>query len=152
MSLQQQITDDLKTAMKARDRDLMGALRLAIAALKNKAIDEGLGPQGELDDEIVIRLLQSEVKRRREAATAFRTGDREESALKEDAEAAVYEAYLPAQLTDDEITAIVDSAIANSGATSMQDMGAVMKAAMAIAEGKADGGRVSAVVKQRLAS
>lgn len=151
MALQQQITDDLKSAMKARDRDLMGALRLAIAALKNKAVDEGLGPQGDLDDDTVIRLLQSEVKRRREAAAAFRGGDREESALKEEAEAAVYEAYLPAQLGDDEIAAIVDKVIADTGASGMSEMGGVMKAVMDEVQGLADGGRVSAMVKQRLA-
>lgn len=151
MSLQTQIADDLKTAMKARDRERMGALRMAIAALKNKAVDEGLGPQGELDDDTVVRLLQTEVKRRKEAAAAFRDGGREESAAQEEAEAAIYEAYLPAQLSDDEIATHVDAAIAEVGATSMGDMGQVMKAAMAAVAGRADGSRVSAVVKQRLA-
>lgn len=151
MSLQSQIADDLKAAMKARDRERMGALRMLIASLKNAAVEEGKGPQGELDDDTVVRLVQTETKRRREAAAAFRDGGREESAAKEEAEAAVYEAYLPAQMGDDEIAAIVDAQIAAVGATGMSEMGVVMKNVMPEVQGRADGNRVSAIVKQRLA-
>ena len=151
MSLQSQIQDDLKTAMKARDSARVSALRMAISTMKNRAVADGKGPQGELDDDAVIKVLASEVKRRREAATAFRDAGREESALSEEAEAAVYEAYLPEQLTDDELRALVDEAVADVDAEGPQAMGLVMKTTMAKVAGRADGGRVSSLVKQRLA-
>lgn len=151
MSLQQQISDDLKTSMKARDKARTGALRMLLASLKNAAVAEGGGPQGELSDEQVVKLVQTEVKRRREAAAAFREGGRVESAEAEEAEAAVYEVYLPAQLSDDELTAIVDETIAEVGASGPSDMGQVMKATMPKVQGQADGSRVSAIVKARLA-
>ena len=151
MSLQQQISDDLKASMKARDKARTGALRMLLASLKNAAVAEGKGPQGELDDDAVVRLVQTEVKRRREAAAAFRDGGRDEQAAAEEAEAAVYEAYLPAQLGDDELAAIVDDTIAEVGASGPQDMGQVMKAVMPRVTGQADGSRVSGVVKARLA-
>lgn len=151
MSLQQQIQADLTAAMKARDKAATGALRMALAAMKNLAVAEGLGPQGELSDEQVQKLLATEVKRRREAADAFRSGGREESALAEEAEAALYEAYLPAQLSDDELATIVDEVIAATGASGMGDMGKVMKEAMGRIGSQADGSRVSATVKARLA-
>jgi hypothetical protein len=150
MSLQQQIQADLTAAMKARDKAATGALRMAVAAMKNLAIAEGLGPQGELTDEQVQKLLATEVKRRREAADAFRAGDREESAAAEEAEAALYEGYLPAQLSDNELAAIVDEVITETGAEGMGDMGKVMKASMERIGGQADGSRVSAMVKGRL--
>lgn len=152
MSLQQQITADLKTAMKARDRERTNALRLLIAALKNAAVAEGLGPQGELSDEQVIAVVQTETKRRREAADAFREGGRDESAAKEEAEAQVYAAYLPAQLSDAELSAAVDEAIAETGADGPQAMGQVMKVVMPKVQGRADGSRVSTIVRQRLAA
>lgn len=150
MSLQTQITDDLKTAMKARDRDRMGALRLLLAAMKNAAVDAGVGPQGELSDEAVQRLVASETKRRKEAADAFRAGDREESAAKEDYEAEVYSAYLPTQLDDEALAAIVDQTIADTGATDRSAMGTVMKQVMATVGTQADGKRVSTLVGSRL--
>jgi len=151
VSLQTQITDDLRTAMKARDRERMSALRLLIAAIKNAAVEEGLGPQGELSDDQIQRLVASETKRRKEAADAFRAGDREESAAKEDYEAEVYSAYLPAQLGDGELAEIVDRAIADTGATDRSGMGQVMKQVMAEVGTRADGKRVSGMVGQRLA-
>lgn len=150
MSLQQQINDDLKSSMKARDKQRTGALRMLLSALKNRAVEQGKGPQGELSDDEVIQVVQSETKRRREAAKAFRDGGRDEQAASEDAEATVYEAYLPQQLSDDELTALVDEAITEVGATGMSDMGPVMKTAMGRVAGQADGSRVSAVVKERL--
>lgn len=150
MSLQQQISDDLRAAMKARDRARTGALRMLLASLKNAAVAEGSGPQGELSDESVVKLVQTETKRRREAAGAFRDAGREEQAAAEEAEAAVYEAYLPAQLSDDQLAGIVDEAIAEVGAEGPQDMGQVMKTAMPRVGGQADGSRVSAMVKARL--
>lgn len=150
MGLHTQITDDLKTAMKARDRERMSALRLLIAAMKNAAVDAGLGPQGELSDEQVQRLVASETKRRKEAADAFRAGDREEAAAREEYEAEVYSAYLPTQLDDDELAAIIDRAIADTGATDRSGMGGVMKQVMAEVGTRADGKRVSGIVAQRL--
>lgn len=150
MSLHDTIEADLRTAMKARDKARTSALRMAVSALKNRATADGLSPQGRLDDEVVQKVLASEVKRRREAATAFEEAGRTESAAAETAEAEIYEAYLPTQLTDAELTAIVDTAIAETGAQGPQDMGQVMKAAMAAVQGRADGSRVSALVKERL--
>jgi uncharacterized protein len=152
MSLHRRIEDDLHTAMKARDKAATSALRMVVAALKNRAVADGLGPQGDLDDTVVQQVLTTEVKRRREAAKAFAEGGRDESAASELAEAALYEAYLPAQLDDDELTAIVDRVVTDLGADGPQAMGQVMKATMAEVAGRADGSRVSALVKQRLTS
>lgn len=150
MSLQQQITDDLRTSMKARDRDRTSALRMLVSALKNEAIEKGRGPQGELSDDEVQRVLATEKKRRDEAATSFAEGGREESAAKERAESELIAAYLPKQLSDEELASEVDAAIDEVGATGMADMGAVMKAAMARVGNRAEGARVSALVRTRL--
>lgn len=148
--LHDRVEADLRTAMKARDRARTAALRMAVSALKNQAVADGLGPQGRLGDEAVQRVLAAEVKRRREAAQAFADAGRDEQADAERAEAAVYEAYLPQQLSDQELAALVDQVIAETGAQGPQDMGTVMRAAMAAAQGRADGGRVSAIAKERL--
>lgn len=150
MSLQQQITDDLKASMKARDKARTSALRMLLAAMKNAAVAAGHGPQGELTDDEVIKLLQTETKRRKEAATAYRDAGRHEQAASEEAEAAIYQAYLPAQLTDDELAAAIDAAIAEVGADNPSQMGQVMKAVMPKVAGRADGARVSGMVKDRL--
>lgn len=152
VGLQQQISDDLKASMKARDRDRTSALRMLLAALKNTAVDKGRGPQGDLSDDEVVAVVQSETKRRREAAKAFADAGRDESAAKEEAEAEVYAAYLPAQLSDDELATIVDDAIAEVGADGPSAMGQVMKTVMPEVTGRADGSRVSAMVKERLAA
>lgn len=149
-TLHEQVETDLRAAMKARDKPRTSALRMVVAALKNMAVAEGLGPQGRLDDAAVQRVLASEVKRRREAASAFADAGRTEQAAAETAEAAVYETYLPTQLTDAEVMALVDQAVADVAATGPKDLGAVMKAAMAATEGRADGSRVSAAAKARL--
>lgn len=150
MSLQDRIEDDLHAAMKARDKQRTSALRMAVAALKNRAVEEGLGPQGRLDDRIVQQVLTTEVKRRKEAASAFEAGGRPESAAAEQAEAQLYATYLPAQLDDAELEAIVAAVVDRLGAEGPQAMGQVMKATMAEVAGRADGARVSALVKQRL--
>ncbi len=151
MSLQQQIADDLKTAMKARDRDRMSALRMLISALKNEGVSLGRGPQGELSDAEVQKVLATEKKRRDEAAASYAANGREESAAKEQAESELIAGYLPAQLSDDEIDAAIDEAIASEGATGPQDMGKVMKATMAAVGNRAEGSRVSPRVKAKLA-
>ncbi len=151
MPLQDRIETDLRDAMRARDKARTSALRMAVAALKNTAIAEGLGPQGRLDDEVVERVLGTELKRRKEAAAAFRDAGRAESALSEEAEADLYAAYLPEQLRDDELETIVTAAISELGAAGPKDMGRVMKAVMPRVAGRADGTRVSATVSAKLA-
>jgi uncharacterized protein YqeY len=150
VSLQTQIAEDLKAAMKARDRERMSALRLLISAMKNEAIAEGRGPQGELSDAEVQRLLATEKKRRDEAAESYAANGREESAAKERAESELIASYLPQQLSDDELDALIDEIIAETGASGPSDMGAVMKGVMASAGNQAEGGRVSPRVKAKL--
>ena len=150
MVLQDDVQAALTDAMKARDADRVSALRMAIAALKNAAVAANLGPQGRLDDEAAQRVLSAEVKRRREAAEAFRRAGHEDRAAAEEAEAAVYREYLPAELDDAELERLVDAAIAETGATDRSAMGAVMKSVMAAAGSRAEGGRVSAIVRRRL--
>jgi uncharacterized protein len=151
VSLHHQVQQDLTAAMKARDRERTSALRMVVSALKNRAIEQGQGPQGELEDAEVEKVLASEAKRRREAAEAYREAGREEQAAAEEAELAVYEAYLPEQLDDAELERLVDEAIAEVGAEDVKQMGQVMKTAMGKVAGRAEGSRVSALVKQRLA-
>jgi len=150
VSLHDRIEDDLRGAMKARDRERTSALRMVVAALKNRAVADGLGPQGRLDDTVVQQALTTEVKRREEAASAFEAGGRADSAASELAEAELYATYLPAQLDDAELTAIVDGVIEELGAEGPQAMGQVIKAAMARVAGRAEGARVSALAKARL--
>ncbi len=150
MSLHDTVEAELRTAMKARDRDRMSALRMAVSALRDRAVADGIGPQGRLDDAVVIQVLTTEVKRRREAAQAFADAGREEQSRRETAEAALYEEFLPAQLTDDELAAIVDRVVSEVGAEGPAAMGQVMKPVMAEVAGRADGSRVSALVRQRL--
>lgn len=141
MSVTDTVKTDLTTAMKAGEKDRVGTLRLVLSELQKDA-KEGSG------DELAV--LRRERKRRLEAAKAFREGDRPELADAEEAEAVVIEAYLPAELSDEDLRAIVDGAVAETGATSPKDMGAVMKAAMPKVAGRADGKRVSALVQEAL--
>jgi uncharacterized protein len=141
MQLADQVKQDLTTAMKAGEKDRVAALRLVLSELQKDA-KEGAG------DEVAV--LRRERKRRHESAAAFREGGRPELAEAEEAEAQVIEAYLPAELSDDELRAIVADAVAESGASSPKDMGQVMKAAMARVQGRADGKRVSALAQEAL--
>ncbi|MCP9489035.1 MAG: GatB/YqeY domain-containing protein [Solirubrobacteraceae bacterium MAG38_C4-C5] len=143
MSIADSIKGDITAAMKAGERERVQALRLVLSELQRDQKD------GEGDE---VAVLRRERKRRGDAATAFRDGGRPELAQAEEAEAAVIEAYLPAELSDDELAAIVDTAIAESGAGSPRDMGVVMKAAMPAVAGRADGKRVSARVKEALSA
>ncbi|MEA2272560.1 MAG: uncharacterized protein QOI98_1268 [Solirubrobacteraceae bacterium] len=142
-SLVDRVKDDLTTAMKARERERVGALRMVLSELQ-KAAKEGS------DDEVTV--LRRERKRRREAAHAFREGGRDELADQEESEAAIIEGYLPAELSDEELRTIVADAVRESGAESPSDMGKVMPVAMAAAGGRADGKRVSQLVKEALTS
>jgi uncharacterized protein YqeY len=141
MSLADQVKDDVTTAMKAGDKERVGTLRLVLSELQ-KAAKEGS------DDELAV--LRRERKRRVEAATAFRDGGREDLATAEESEATIIEGYMPAELGDDELRAIVADAVSQSGASSPKDMGAVMKVAMAQVQGRADGKRVSALAAEAL--
>jgi uncharacterized protein len=152
MSLHDRIEGDLRAAMKARDRATLDALRMLKSALTNRAVADGGTPASRLDDETVMAAVATEVKRRREAATAFRDGGREESALKEEAEAAVYAAYLPAQMDDDALRALVAAAAERLGATGPRDAGGVIREVLAEASGSADGGRVAAMVREVLST
>jgi uncharacterized protein len=152
MSLHDRIEDDLRTAMKQRDRATLDALRLLKSSLTNRAVADGGTPAARLDDATVMAVVTTEVKRRREAATAFRDGGREESARKEEAEAEVYAAYLPAQLDDDALRAMVVATAQRLGATGPRDAGGVIREVLAAAEGGADGGRVATMVRDVLAA
>jgi uncharacterized protein YqeY len=147
MSLREQIVADLTGAMKAKDADRLSTLRMVKANLMNRRIDKG----GELTDDEVTKALQGLVKQRRDSIEQYEKAGRTELAQKEAAEITVIEAYLPQAASAHEIKQAVDAAIIETGATSMKDMGAVMKAAMARLAGKsADGKAVSEVVKSRL--
>ena len=147
MSLQQQIVADLTSAMKAKDADRLSTLRMVKANLMNRQIEKG----SELSDDEVTKALQSLVKQRRDSIEQYEKAGRTELAQKEQSEISVIETYLPQAATADEIANAVNDAVTEIGATSMKDMGAVMKAAMANLAGKsADGKLVSEAVKSRL--
>ncbi|MBA2504363.1 MAG: GatB/YqeY domain-containing protein [Thermoleophilaceae bacterium] len=142
MTLLEQIQDDVKTAMKAGEKDRVGALRLIADALQ-KAAKDNSGY-----DEVAV--LQRERKRRVEAATAYRDAGRDDLAQQEEDEAKAIDAYLPEQISDEELGQIVGDAVAESGADSPRDMGKVMSLVMPKVKGRADGKRVSAAVKEKL--
>ena len=149
MSLNERLTQDLTSAMKARDAARVSVLRMAKSALKNREIDN----KGPLDSAVETRLLKTLVKQREESAQTYREAQRPDLADKELAEAAMLRAYLPAAASAEEITAAVQYVIAESGADSMKDMGGVMKAALGqlAASGKVvDGKRVSETVRSQL--
>ena len=147
MSLSKQIVSDLTAAMKAQDAGRTSTLRMVKAAMMNRQIEKG----GELDDDDMQKLLRSLVKQRRDSIEQYEKAGRQELVEKEQAEIAVIETYLPQAASQAEIEAAVAAAIAETGATSMKDMGKVMKSAQAALAGKnADGKQVSEIVKSRL--
>jgi uncharacterized protein YqeY len=141
MSVVDQVQEDARTALKAGDRDRCNALRLIASELQKAVKDGG-------DDEVAV--LQRERKRRLESAAAYRDGGREDLATAEESEAVLIEGYMPEQLGDAELAEIVATAVSESGATSPRDMGDVMKLVMPQVQGRADGKRVSAAVKEKL--
>ena len=141
---------DLHTSMRARDQVRSATLRMALTAVTNEEVSGTTAR--ELTDDEVLKVLAKEAKKRREAATAYIEGKRPELAAKEEAELAFLEAYLPAQLSDTELEALVAQAITETGASGMPQMGMVMKAASALVAGRADGGRVAAIVRSALAT
>ncbi len=149
MSLKQRIINDLTAAMKAKAAARLSTLRMVKAALMNREIEQG----GELTDEELTKLLQSLVKQRRDSVEQYEKGGRADLAAKEQAEIGVIEAYLPQAATDEEIARAVAQVIAETGASSMRDMGAVMKATQARLAGRSfDGRAISELVKARLAA
>ena len=145
-SLKNQITEDMKSAMKAGEKDRLKVVRLILAAIKQVEVDQRI----ELDDSAVLAVLDKMVKQRRDSVEQFENGNREDLAAIERAEIEVLETYLPEQLSADELAAMVDEVIAATGAESMRDMGKVMGQIKAKAAGRADMGVVSATVKERL--
>jgi len=149
MSLKQQIISDLTASMKAQDAARTSTLRMVKAAFMNREIEKG----GELDHEEMMKLLRSLVKQRRDSVEQYEQGGRQELADKEKSEIVVIEEYLPQAASRDEIEKAIDAALAETGATSMKDMGRVMKAAQTALAGKnADGRVVSDLVKTKLSS
>lgn len=148
-ALKQRIREDLTAAMKARDETTTRTLRMALTSIGNEEVS-GKSAR-ELTDDEIVKILAREAKRRREAAEAFAGAGRAEQAAAEQAEEAVLAGYLPAQLDDAELAALVASAIAETGAAGPQAMGQVMKAVTPKVAGRAEGSRVAAVVRQQLA-
>ena len=152
MSLKQRLTDDMKTAMKAGDKDTLGVIRLVNAAIKQREVDERI----ELDDAGVIAVLEKAVKQRKDSISQYEAANREDLAAIERAEMAVIERYLPAKMGEAEIRTAIDAAVADvlgnsGGAIGPADMGKLMAVLKPKLAGQADMGQVSALVKQRLA-
>jgi uncharacterized protein YqeY len=146
MNIQENLTEAMKAAMKAKDSLRLSAIRMARTALKNAEIDA----RRELDDQAVIKVLSTLVKQRREAADAYRAS-RPDLAEKEEKELAVLQEFLPAQLTEEELRHLIAGVIAESGADSLKDMGMVMKLVTPRTTGRADGRLVSELVRRHLA-
>ncbi len=146
MALVERITTDMKAAMKAGDRARLSAIRMLRAAIKDKEIELGHS----LSDEDAFALIARLVKQRRDAASQYEGAGRAELAARELAEADIYQAYLPAQLADDELVQLIDKALAETGATGMRDMGKVMAALKPAVQGRTDMGRLSGMVRARL--
>ena len=148
MSLKARITDDMKTAMRAKEAARLGTIRLLLAAIKQKEIDERI----ELDDAAVSSIVEKLIKQRRDSISQFQAAGRDDLVAAEQAELVILQAYLPEPLSIAEVEAAVAAAIAESGAASAKDMGKVMGLLKPRLAGRADMGQVSALIKARLAS
>ena len=146
MALKDRITEDMKTAMRAGDKERLATVRLALAAIKQREVDERIS----LDDTQVLAVLEKMIKQRRETITQFASGNRADLVAKETAEIGVLQQYLPAQMSEAEVDALIQEAIQATGAASMKDMGKVMAAVKAKAQGRTDMGALSARIKQKL--
>lgn len=146
MALKERITEDMKTAMRAGEKERLATIRLALAAIKQREVDERIS----LDDGQVLAVLEKMIKQRREAIAQFESGGRPDLVAKETAEITVLQGYLPAQLSEAEIDALIAKAIAATGAASIKDMGKVMAVVKPQAQGRADMGALSARIKQKL--
>ena len=147
MTLKQQLIEDMKNAMRAGDKHRLGVIRLMLAAIKQREVDERI----ELDDVQVLATLEKMLKQRKDSVSQFDAAGREDLSAIERAEMVVIETYLPAKLGDEEIDALIDAAIAETGASSPRDMGKVVAAVKEKAAGRADMGVVSGRIKSRLA-
>ena len=147
MSLKQQLTDDMKAAMKAGEKDRLAVIRLINAAIKQREVDERI----ELDDAAVLAVLEKMVKQRKDSVSQFEAANREDLAAIERAELVVIDTYLPAKLGEAEILAAIDAAVAETGASGPADMGKLMGVLKPRLAGQADMGLVSALIKKKLA-
>ena len=149
MTLAQQLTEDMKTAMKAKDSVTLNVVRNLKSALKYAAIEK-LGAEGELDGPDALAVVRKEIKKRQDSVASYEQAQRQDLADVEKAEIAVLEKYLPAAMSAEELTALVDRVIAELGATSKKEMGAVMKRLTELAEGRVDNRALSTEVGKRL--
>jgi len=145
-TIKERIQVDVKSAMRAQDKERVSILRLILAAIKQKEVDENI----QLDDVQTLAVLDKMVKQHRDSITQYQQGGRTDLVEKETRELSVVQSYLPTPLTDTEINDLLQKAIQEAGATSMQDMGKVMSAMKPMVQGKADMSRVSALVKEKL--
>jgi uncharacterized protein len=146
MSLKAQITEDMKNAMRAKDTAKLGAIRLLTAAIKQREVDDRI----EMDDAAVISVIEKMLKQRRDSIAAFESANRTDLADIEKFEVSVLQTYMPKQMSDAEIAAIVDQVIADSGAQGAKDMGKVVGLVKPLVAGMADMGKVSGLIKSRL--
>lgn len=146
MSLKARLTDDMKAAMKGGERERLGVIRLVLAAIKQREVDERI----QLDDTQVLAVLEKMLKQRRDSVQQFEAASREDLAAQERYEIGVIEAYMPAKLSDAELAHIIDAVIAETGAAGPKDMGKVMAGVKLQAAGRADMGKLSEVVKAKL--
>ena len=146
MSLKERVTEDMKSAMRAGEKDRLATIRMIMAAIKQREVDERI----QLDDGQVLAAIEKMIKQRKEAIIQFESGGRADLVAKETAEIVILQTYLPAQLSDAEVDALIATAIASTSATSIKDMGKVMGVVKAQVQGKADMGKVSARIKQKL--
>ncbi|MDC9715245.1 MAG: GatB/YqeY domain-containing protein [Gammaproteobacteria bacterium] len=144
--LKQRITADMKLVMKAKDKDALKAIRMILGAIKQKEVDERI----DLDDDQVLTVIQKMVKQRKDSISQFTAAGRTDLVDVEEAELIIINNYMPAQLSEDEIAIAVDKAIADSGASSMQDIGKLMGLLKAQLAGKADMGIVSSIIRSKL--
>jgi len=146
MALKERIIDDMKTAMRAAEKERLATVRLLLAAIKQREVDERIA----LDDTQVLAVIEKMIKQRREAIVQFESGGRSDLVAKESAEIGVLQGYLPAQLTPAEIDALIAEAITSTGAASIKDMSKVMGFVKSKAQGRTDMGALSARIKQKL--
>jgi uncharacterized protein YqeY len=146
MSLKERITDDMKAAMRSGEKERLGVIRMITSAIKQREVDERIT----LDDSQVLNVLEKMIKQRKESVAQFQAGNRQDLADKEAAEITLLQSYLPAQLSDAELDALIGEAVATSGAASIKDMGKVMAIIKSKAQGRADMAAVGTKIKARL--
>jgi uncharacterized protein len=146
MAVKERITEDMKSAMRSGEKERLATIRMILAGIKQREVDERI----QLDDVQTLSVIEKMVKQRRESIVQFEAGGRADLVAKENAELLILQSYLPQQLAESEVEALIDAAIASTGAASMKDMGKVVAQVKAAAQGRADMGAVSARVKARL--